>query len=146
LAFNAFTKAMTRSLRNIVEMVLASLLMNADAEREERMDWADIGLSLPFIEEVNAGLGIAVKTYLDELANDQDPTSKEAKEEQKRKLPEMFAQAYDINEDVARAFRLWDAMIVGIKASDNIIPDAKKFFFGCGHMVGIQAVSDGGLC
>ena len=66
--------------------------------------------SLPFIEEVNAGLGIAVKTYLDELANDQDPTSKEAKEEQKRKLPEMFAQAYDINEDVARAFRLWDAV------------------------------------
>ena len=44
LAFNAFTKAMTRSLRNIVEMVLASLLMNADAEREERTDWADIGL------------------------------------------------------------------------------------------------------
>lgn len=59
---------------------------------------------------MNAGLGIAVKTYLDELANEPNPTFQEAKDEQKRKLPEMFVQANDINEDVARAFRLWDAV------------------------------------
>lgn len=45
LAFNAFTKGMTRALRNIVEMVLVSLLMNGDAERENRTDWADLGLT-----------------------------------------------------------------------------------------------------
>jgi len=45
LAFNAFTKGMTRALRNIVEMALVSLLMNGDAERENRTDWADLGLT-----------------------------------------------------------------------------------------------------
>lgn len=51
-----------------------------------------------------------MKTYLDELANDPEPTSQAARDAQKRKLPDMFQQAEDIVEDVARAFRLWDAV------------------------------------
>lgn len=91
-------------------MVLVNLLMNGDADRDERNDWTEMGLSLPFIEEVSAGLGIAVKTYLDELSNEVEPTSEEAKNRQKEKLPRMFAQAVDIVGDVKLAFRVWDAV------------------------------------
>lgn len=94
----------------MAEMVLVNLLMNGDADRDERNDWTEMGLSLPFIEEVSAGLGIAVKTYLDELSNEVEPTSEEAKNRQKEKLPRMFAQAVDIVGDVKLAFRVWDAV------------------------------------
>lgn len=94
----------------MAEMVLVNLLMNGDADRDERNDWTEMGLSLPFIEEVSAGLGIAVKTYLDELSNEVEPTNEEAKNRQKEKLPRMFAQAVDIVGDVKLAFRVWDAV------------------------------------
>lgn len=93
----------------MVEMVLVSLLMNGDAERD-RGDLTELGLRLPFIDEVSAGLGIAVKTYLDELSNEPEPTTEEAKQRQKEKLPKMFAQAVDIVADVALAFKVWDAV------------------------------------
>ncbi|KAH8144938.1 uncharacterized protein LAJ45_11059 [Morchella importuna] len=114
LGFNSFIRTLTRNLRNMVEMVLVSLLMNGDAERD-RGDLTELGLRLPFIDEVSAGLGIAVKTYLDELSNEPEPTTEEAKQRQKEKLPKMFAQAVDIVADVALAFKVWDAMVVGVK-------------------------------
>lgn len=129
LGFNSFIRTLTRSLRNMVEMVLASLLMNGDVERD-REDLTELGLKLPFIDEVSAGLGIAVKTYLDELSNESDPTSEEAKQRQKEKLPRMFAQAVDIVADVSLAFKVWDAMVVGVKVlrEEGVLGDEANAF------------------
>jgi hypothetical protein len=44
LAFNSFSRALTRELRNFVEMTLVNMLMSGDVERENRGDWAELGL------------------------------------------------------------------------------------------------------
>ena len=59
---------------------------------------------------MSAGLGIAAKTYLDELSNETEPIPEAARRAQKEKLPLMFAQAVDIEADVELAFRTWDAV------------------------------------
>lgn len=104
-------------------MVLVNLLMNGDADRDERSDWTELGLRLPFIDEVSAGLGIAVKTYLDELSNEAEPTSEEAKARQKEKLPRMFQQAVDIVADVVLAFKVWDAVRLCCEDAFDIVTD-----------------------
>ena len=36
--------AVRSSLRDLIEMIIASLLLHGDAEREDRTDWLDLGL------------------------------------------------------------------------------------------------------
>lgn len=43
LAFHSFIYVVRQSLRDLVEMVLANLLLNGDADRD-RTDWTDLGL------------------------------------------------------------------------------------------------------
>lgn len=44
LAFNGFSRSLTRELRNFVEMTLVNMLMAGDVDRESRDDWAELGL------------------------------------------------------------------------------------------------------
>lgn len=44
LAFTGFSRALTKELRNYLEMVLVNLLMAGDADREDRKDWGALGL------------------------------------------------------------------------------------------------------
>lgn len=44
LSFNSFITKLTRTMRNFAEMTLVNLLMNGDAEREDRTDWTELGL------------------------------------------------------------------------------------------------------
>ncbi|KAF3930657.1 hypothetical protein ABW19_dt0206960 [Dactylella cylindrospora] len=131
LAFISVVQLLSRNIENLMEMVLASLLMHGDADREDRKDWADLGLQIPFVEDFNAGLGIAVKTYLDELTNTEDPTSYEtrARIQEEGLIPQMFVQSVDVMADVNKAFRLWDAIMTGVNtaAKDNLTFDAPKF-------------------
>lgn len=121
LSFHSFISTVRESCHDLVEMVLANLLLNGDAGRD-RDDWADLGLSLPFIDDNDCGLGIAVKSYLDDLVSHGDPTSASAKEMAKAKGPgEWFVHSVDVNADIDTAFRLWDALIQGIKAAGKDI-------------------------
>lgn len=71
---------------------------------------------LPFIDDYDCGLGIAVKSYLDELAAHPDPTSAEARNQAKAKgREEWFLHSLDVKGDLDVAFRLWDA----VSASDT---------------------------
>jgi hypothetical protein len=66
----------------------------------------------------DCGLGIAVKSYLDELAASPDPTSENARAMAKAKGPKewlMFSE--DFEGDLKVAFGLWDAVC----SSPNII-------------------------
>ncbi|KAK6350034.1 hypothetical protein TWF696_006283 [Orbilia brochopaga] len=130
LTFNSMIRTMSKNLENLMQMVLMSLLMNGDADRDDRSDWYDIGRAVPFAEDINAGLGIAVKTYLDELTNTDEPISYETRLriQEEGLIPQMFIQSVDVMADVAKAFRLWDAVMAGVNsAPDNLIVDTVKF-------------------
>jgi hypothetical protein len=66
---------------------------------------------LPFIDDHDCALGIAVKSYLDELASHSDPTNVHTRERAKAKAPaEWFLHSVDVIADLNKAFRLWDAV------------------------------------
>lgn len=54
---------------------------------------------------------MAVKSYLDELSAQSDPTSPEARVEiGQRQITEWFPHAKQFAEDLQKAFKLWDAV------------------------------------
>src|SRR5437667_5639908 len=67
--------------------------------------------SLPFMTDNDCGLGIAVKSYLDELAASAEPKSENTRAMAKAKGPKewlMFSENFE--GDLEMAFRLWDAV------------------------------------
>lgn len=73
--------------------------------------YTDTSFSLPFLLDVDCALGVAVKSYLDDLADSQDPTSPETRQHVKTKgVGPWFPHAVDFEGDLERAFSLWDAV------------------------------------
>ena len=68
--------------------------------------------SLPFIADNDCGLGIAVRTYLDDLPTQAEPTSPEVRAEVKVKAREWFQHSSDFANNLEMAFKLWDAVSV----------------------------------
>jgi hypothetical protein len=67
--------------------------------------------SLPFLSDVDCALGIAVKSYLDELSAQSEPTAEASREAVKTKgANEWFPHATDFQGDLKRAFALWDSV------------------------------------
>ncbi|PWY97699.1 hypothetical protein BCV70DRAFT_202642 [Testicularia cyperi] len=140
LVFNSFVKSTTRAMRNLIEMISMSMLLRGDARRA-RDDFLDIALSLPFQTDVNTGLGVVVKCYLDALyAFNEGPVTaddvgREAVVEAKRSVVGMVADTFvnvkDVRAELARGFRFWDALMVAIKTlqTENSISEevAKQF-------------------
>ncbi|KAI9820999.1 MAG: hypothetical protein M1826_000778 [Phylliscum demangeonii] len=127
LAFHSFAWAVREGLRDLLEMTLANLLLNGDADRD-RKDWSELGLDLPFIDDNDCGLGIAVKSYLDELAAYPDPTSAEAKDTAQAKgATEWFAHSIDMRGDLEIAFRLWDAVYKGVQAAGKEVKSGDRW-------------------
>ncbi|KAI9763500.1 MAG: hypothetical protein M1835_007801, partial [Candelina submexicana] len=121
LAYHSLTSTVRQSLRDLVETSLATLLLNGDAERD-RDDWEELGLELPFIDDNDCALGIAVKSYLDELAVYDDPGSEAAKNAVKAKgTTDWIPNSVDFVGDLDRAFRLWDAIYAGVKVAGKEI-------------------------
>lgn len=65
---------------------------------------------LPFIDDNDCGLGIAVRTYLDDLPLQADPTSLEARQEVKSKGKDWFQHSESFTGNLDLAFKLWDAV------------------------------------
>lgn len=65
---------------------------------------------LPFINDNDCGLGIAVRTYLDDLLHQNNPTSAEARAEVKSKGKEWFQHSESFTANLDSAFQLWDAV------------------------------------
>lgn len=75
----------------------------------------------------NCALSIAVKSYLDELCNDPDPTSAEAKQRMKETAAtRYFPQSVDLISDLHTAFELWDAVYEGVKTSGGLLKESEK--------------------
>lgn len=127
LVFNSFVKATARSMRGLVEMISMALLLRGDARRG-RDDYLDIALSLPFQTDVNTGMGIVVKCFLDGLLafhdgpvaaeNQDDADVVEAKQSVLGMLDETFANVKQVSAELARAFRFWAAVMVAVDTLD----------------------------
>lgn len=136
LGYTSIITAVQSSLRDLLEMSLATLLLNGDADREA-IDLTDLGLeyvltcmtpqfltdstsSLPLLLPIDCSLGIAMRFYLDGLAESHpsDPTGAEAKENVKAKGTNLWIpNALDFAGDLERAFGLWDALCAGLKVA-----------------------------
>jgi hypothetical protein len=116
-----------------MEVVLAGLFLNGDADRD-REDWTEMSVKyvyllilaaaltesrLPFVDDNNCGLGIAVRTYLDDLPCQGDPTSPEARAEVKGKGKEWFQHSESFEGNLKRGFKLWDAVSTCLKSSGD---------------------------
>ncbi|KAL8951879.1 MAG: hypothetical protein Q9222_002185 [Ikaeria aurantiellina] len=95
LAYQSTISAVQASMRDLIEMILATMFLEGCVSRE-RDDWMDIAIQLPFFDEESCALGILMLTYLDQLHERDDPTSQATREEMKH------------------ALRLWDAVFHGV--------------------------------
>ncbi|CAG8438708.1 9726_t:CDS:10 [Diversispora eburnea] len=123
LAFNSFVKALNRSLRNLCEMLTLSMFLNGDCVKE-RPDYLDITLSLPFLYDVNTGLGIIVMTYLENVIavtkdNENKSTNNSLINDALKKIEETFTSCINVKSDLENGFLFWDEIIVAIKSLKN---------------------------
>ena len=102
LAFRAFASTLRRTLRDLLEMTILSLLLNADARRIDRDNWTEIALKLPLGEDCNVGMGILMKTFLEKKnSNDKDVA---------KDLDTEFPNIVSPSDDLKRALKFWDAV------------------------------------
>lgn len=80
---------------------------------------------LPFIDDNDCGLGIAVRTYLDDLPLQANPTSPEARAEVKSKGKEWFQHSESFTNNLDLAFKLWDAVYKGTQNAGKEVKDSK---------------------
>lgn len=97
------------TLRNLIEVILAGLFLNGDADRD-RNDWTDMSVKLPFINDNDCGLGIAVRTYLDDLPLQGTSITPEARAEVKAKGKDWFQHSDSFSGNLDMAFKLFDAV------------------------------------
>ncbi|KAL9073520.1 MAG: hypothetical protein Q9157_004725 [Trypethelium eluteriae] len=125
LGFHSMVTTMRQALRDLEEMCLLTLFMGGDAERD-RDDLAEISLGLPFLTDNDCGLGIAVKSYLDELAGQPDPTSPATRDATRQKgSTEWFPHSIDYPGDLEKAFKIWDAVYAAVKDSGDLVKERK---------------------
>ncbi|SHO77073.1 Similar to S.cerevisiae protein MKT1 (Protein similar to nucleases that forms a complex with Pbp1p) [Malassezia sympodialis ATCC 42132] len=128
LVFNSFAKSLSRSLRSLAEMVTLSLLLSSEM-RQQRDDYLDISLSLPFQADTNTGMGIVFKCYLDALytlhggpvqpGDEASADVAEAKSTVVDMLVETFENVRDVGHELRRAGRFWAALTAGVDVLAN---------------------------
>ncbi|KMP08855.1 hypothetical protein CIRG_08536 [Coccidioides immitis RMSCC 2394] len=109
LSFHSLIYAIRSTLRDLIEVILAGLLLSGEACRD-RSDLSSLSLDLPFIDDNDCGLGIAVRTYLDDLPQQPEPTSQSVRAEVKTKGKEWFQHSHSFVENLDMAFQIWDAV------------------------------------
>lgn len=130
LAFQSFVTAETITYRWLFEACLVSLLCNENADRlarTEDSEWSKLGTSMPFASIPNAGTGISMKTYLEEVA--EPSVGKAACTRARETVSQAFKQAVDVCGDLDVAFDLWDSLLVSVnKAKElGVLQDVKRF-------------------
>ncbi|KAL1966789.1 hypothetical protein VTN77DRAFT_3754 [Rasamsonia byssochlamydoides] len=124
LSFRSLVSAVRSTLRDLIEVVLAGLLLSGEADRDVN-SLTEMSVKLPFINDNDCGLGIAVRTYLDDLLHQNNPTSAEARAEVKSKGKEWFQHSESFTANLDAAFHLWDAIYKGTQSAGKEFKDAK---------------------
>lgn len=124
LSFHSIVTAEIQTCRWLMETTLVSLLCNEEADRVSRTDsdWVQLALKIPFGEIPNAATGIAIKSYLDEVVHNSGNVSSA-----KETVRGMFKHAADVTGDIDTGFKLWDAVIVAVRALGSSTPAYQQF-------------------
>ncbi|KAI1429540.1 nuclease-like protein [Xylaria sp. FL1777] len=123
LCFRSLSSSIRESCRDLFEAIAASLFLHAQAERE-RDDYLYIGQSLPFLTDTDVALGIAVKTFLDDIHPNEAPEQKAAK---KADFPGKFVPyATNFYEDLDIACDFFNALHAGVKTLTNELPSGDR--------------------
>ncbi|KAI0969685.1 temperature dependent protein affecting M2 dsRNA replication [Xylaria arbuscula] len=123
LCFRSLTSAVRESCRDLFEAIAASLFLYAQAERE-RDDYLYIGQGLPFLTDTDVALGIAVKTFLDDINPNEPPEQKAAK---RADFPTKFVPfATNFYEDLDIACDFFNALHSGVKTLNNELPNGDR--------------------
>ncbi|KAI1342127.1 nuclease-like protein [Xylariaceae sp. FL0016] len=112
LNFRSLSSSIREADRDVMEAIVASMFLFAQTERQ-RDDYLDISHTLPFLMDTDVALGIAVKTFLDEL-NPDEPAEQKAK--RKEEFPGKFVPfATNFFEDLEIACAFFNALHAGVK-------------------------------
>lgn len=109
LCYRSLVSEVRSTLRNLIEVILAGLFLNGDADRD-RTDWTEMSVKLPFINDNDCGLGIAVRTYLDDLPFQGAAITPEIRAEVKAKGKDWFQHSDSFSGNLDMAFKLFDAV------------------------------------
>ncbi|KAL1837745.1 hypothetical protein VTJ49DRAFT_3437 [Mycothermus thermophilus] len=110
LAFRSLVSEVRSADRDLVEAILASMFLYAQAKRNRDGGW-ELSHQLPFLYDPDVALGIAVKTYFDDLSpNDPD------KEQKLQQFPKVYVPyAVNFGEDLKVACSFFDAVYAAVK-------------------------------
>jgi hypothetical protein len=112
LAFRSLVSEVRAADRDLIEAILASLFLYAQAVRK-RTDYWELSHQLPFLTDPDVALGIAVKTYFDEIGPDD---SAEFKAKKIMDFPKVYVPyAIAFQEDLEIACKFFDALHAGVK-------------------------------
>ncbi|KAK4504771.1 hypothetical protein PRZ48_002733 [Zasmidium cellare] len=112
LAFHQVAAAVRNTLRDLTEVHACNMLLSASADRERENEYRTIASRMPFGKEPDLGLGLVVKSFLDEQS--QDPS-------RRANIKNWFNHAEDIDGDLAKAWKMWAAINAGVQAADSAI-------------------------
>ncbi|EME86477.1 uncharacterized protein MYCFIDRAFT_115349, partial [Pseudocercospora fijiensis CIRAD86] len=102
LAYHQVTAAVRNTLRDLAETHAANMMLCASVFRVRSADdYTAVGAALPFLKEPDLGLALVVKSHLDELSNIP---------ERRSDIRKWFNHALDIDGDLKRAWKMWDAV------------------------------------
>lgn len=141
LCFRSLSSSIRETDRDLIEAIVASMLLFAQTERE-RDDYLEIGQGfvfvireimmncmlisyrLPFLNDTDVALGIAVKTLLDDIHPNETPEQKAVK---KQEFPGTFVPyATHFFEDLEIAFNFFDAIHAGVKTLKSEVSAADR--------------------
>ncbi|CAO3649485.1 unnamed protein product [Cunninghamella echinulata] len=114
LVFNGFVRALTRSYRNLSEMLTLSFFLN-DLVKKERNDYHDIIISLPYLNDTNVALGIVANHYLKQVLENDTAKALSSTESS-------FPTCSNLKSDLQKGVTFWNGLIAGVK----VLKDAKK--------------------
>ncbi|KAK2767003.1 hypothetical protein FQN54_006320 [Arachnomyces sp. PD_36] len=134
LSYRSLISVVRSTLRELMEVILVGMFLGGEAargmpmpagEHKDRNDYHMLASSLPFIDDNDCGLGIAVRTYLDDLPQNPDPTSPSVRAEAKEKGKEWFQHSESFGDNLGMAFRIWDAVYKGVQTAGKEAGDVK---------------------
>jgi hypothetical protein len=100
LAYHQMIAALRETLRDLVEAHAGYIFMAASVKRDwGNSAWTSLAASLPFVDEPDLGLGLVVKSYLDELSSP-NPADIRA----------WFHHIHDMEKNLQKAWSMWNAV------------------------------------
>jgi len=119
LAFRALSSTVRQADRDLIEAILASMFMYGQSKRE-RSDQVEISTTLPFSDEPDISLGIAVRTFFDD-----DEGAKPSKEQRLASIEEFVPVYAPFAQDLAEDFRTVAAFIGAINTGIQSLEEIK---------------------